>query len=341
MAYTKTAKTAKTAKTFKKPAAETVSVEEKITNLFVEGLKQGIVAWQKPWVNAILGNVVSGTNYSGGNKFWGALHAAMYNVRPFYATVAGAMAKLGYKRAENGYTDSKGNAVPFPIKAGAKGLHITYYEPKTTDAKDANGQPILDSAGNTLKSKFFILKSFVVFSIDHLDWDLSKFVPQMKDNQNLDSGESIVAGYKNCPKIQHGGNEACYFPTADFVQMPEIGQFKSSEDYYRTLFHELVHSTGHKAKLKRAGFDAYCTRHEYSFEELVAEIGAGMLCELSGIPMDTENSITYLNHWISKLQSEPKWIMKAVSQAKKAVEMILGRSIDPKAEAEVAEELEA
>jgi antirestriction protein ArdC len=43
--------------------------------------------------------------------------------------------------------------------------------------------------------------------------------------------------------------------------------------------------------------------------------------------MNVQNSIAYLNGWISKLQSEPKWIFKAVNEAKKAVEMILGRSL--------------
>jgi antirestriction protein ArdC len=82
-------------------------------------------------------------------------------------------------------------------------------------------------------------------------------------------------------------------------------------------------------KLNRQGvaqFDRFGS-HQYSYEELIAEIGAGMLCELSGIQMNVQNSQAYLNGWISKLESEPKWIFKAVNEAKKAVELILGRSL--------------
>ena len=53
--------------------------------------------------------------------------------------------------------------------------------------------------------------------------------------------------------------------------------------------------------------------------------------------MTVQNIKTYLNGWISKLQAEPKWISKAVAGAKKAVELILGRSLATAAEAEVAE----
>ena len=101
---------------YTKNAAVEVSVEQKITDLFIEGLKQGIVGWQKPWVTSLVGNVAYNSVYTGSNAFWANLHAVMYNVQPHYATIAGAMAKLGYKKSGNGYVDCKGNAVPFTIK---------------------------------------------------------------------------------------------------------------------------------------------------------------------------------------------------------------------------------
>jgi antirestriction protein ArdC len=196
------------------------------------------------------------------------------------------------------------------------------------ECKDANGNPILDSNGDKKTYSFPTIKGFVVFSVDHLNWDLSKYIPEMKQNPLLDSGESILKGYANCPEVVTS-NKAAYSPTVNKLYMPTIGQFVSSNEYYQTLFHELVHSTGHMDKLNRQGvaqFDRFGS-HQYSYEELIAEIGAGMLCELSGIQMNVQNSQAYLNGWISKLESEPKWIFKAVNEAKKAVELILGRSL--------------
>ena len=53
----------------------------------------------------------------------------------------------------------------------------------------------------------------------------------------------------------------------------------------RTLFHELVHSTGHKSRLHREQFDnpVRFGAESYSKEELVAELGSSMLCGVSGI----------------------------------------------------------
>jgi antirestriction protein ArdC len=47
-----------------------------------------------------------------------------------------------------------------------------------------------------------------------------------------------------CPQIKHGGSEAFYAPVNDYIQMPKLEHFKSSESYYAVLFHELIHSTG-------------------------------------------------------------------------------------------------
>jgi antirestriction protein ArdC len=313
---------------YTKNANVEASVEAKITDLFINGLKQGIVGWQKPWITNVVGNVAYDSVYTGANLFWANLHASMYGVQAHYATVAGAAKKLGYKKQGNGYVDSKGAAVPFPIKKGAKGLHLIRVTPIVKECKDANGNPILDSNGDKKTYSFPTIKGFVVFSVDHLNWDMSKYIPEMKQNPLLDSGESILKGYANCPEIIKS-NKAAYSPTVNKLYMPTIGQFVSSNEYYQTLFHELVHSTGHMDKLNRQGvaqFDRFGS-HQYSYEELIAEIGAGMLCELSGIQMNVQNSQAYLNGWISKLESEPKWIFKAVNEAKKAVELILGRSL--------------
>ena len=115
---------------YTKNASVEASVESKITELFIEGLKQGIVGWQKPWVTSVVGNVAYNSVYTGSNAFWATLHAAMYNVAPHYATIAGAMAKLNFKKVGNGYVDSKGNQVPFPIKKGAKG-YLSCVAPST------------------------------------------------------------------------------------------------------------------------------------------------------------------------------------------------------------------
>jgi antirestriction protein ArdC len=59
--------------------------------------------------------------------------------------------------------------------------------------------------------------------------------------------------------------------------MPRPTTFDSGQEYYSTLFHELTHSTGHPSRLDRDSVrvTARFGSHEYSKEELIAEMGVG------------------------------------------------------------------
>jgi antirestriction protein ArdC len=134
----------------------------------------------------------------------------------------------------------------------------------------------------------------------------------------------------NCPAIDHnGGNSAYYTPSKDTVSMPKREQFQTNGGYYLTLFHELAHSTGHFTRLDRfkKNKEEYSLNHkkDYSFEELVAEMTACFVGSHCGIMNESmvNNSGAYITGWISKLQSNTDWIVKASGQATKAMEFIL------------------
>ena len=105
-----------------------------------------------------------------------------------------------------------------------------------------------------------------------------------------------------------------------------MGAFESAEAYYRVLFHELTHSTGHRNRLARDGVvnPIRFGSHEYSEEELVAEMGAAMLAGHAGIGADVENSAAYLDTWLKKLKREPGMLVTAGGQAQKAADLIRG-----------------
>ena len=68
-------------------------------------------------------------------------------------------------------------------------------------------------------------------------------------------------------------NSAYYSPATDTVVVPHLEQYDDVEEYYSTLFHELVHSTGVSKRCDRGlGHMAGKKSEEYSREELVAEI---------------------------------------------------------------------
>jgi len=132
----------------------------------------------------------------------------------------------------------------------------------------------------------------------------------------------------NRPSLSHGGERAFYVPSRHHVQMPNPETFVTNDDYYKTLFHELVHSTGHETILKRLDKVAAFGSDAYSKEELVAEIGSQFLVGLTGIsPKDDEqNSQAYINGWVKELKDKPKMALSAATKAMKAVDFILDES---------------
>jgi len=108
--------------------------------------------------------------------------------------------------------------------------------------------------------------------------------------------------------------------------MPSPRTFYRDEEYYSTLFHELVHSTGHQRRLNRHSKfpDHQFGSHNYSQEELVAEMGAAFLCGLCGIENATiDNSASYIQSWLKKLKDDNRFVIKAASHAQRAVDYIL------------------
>ena len=98
-----------------------------------------------------------------------------------------------------------------------------------------------------------------------------------------------TAARQQAPAIHHGGGEAYYLPSADAVHMPPREAFNSPAAYYATLFHELTHATGHTSRLNRKGVtDAVMFgSHEYSREELIAEMGSAFVAGHCGIEAAT------------------------------------------------------
>ena len=151
--------------------------------------------------------------------------------------------------------------------------------------------------------------------------------PLRNDNDAIAACDAIVAGMPNPPSIRFGGDRAFYRQWTDEVHMPKREAFVSSEEFYSTLLHELVHSTGHRERLNRKTLTDGTPfgSPTYTREELVAEMGAAFLCAEAGIEDPTiDNSAAYIAGWLSFLRSDPKALVVAGAQAQKAADHVLG-----------------
>jgi antirestriction protein ArdC len=284
-------------------------VYEKITDIIIEKLEQGVVPWHKPWnsYGAPI-NLVSKRSYRGINVF--LLMALDYEF-PYY---------LSFKQAKQ---------LGGTIKRGEKAHVVVFY--KWLEAQDEQGNTIIKDDG---QPKIIpMLRYYNIFNIEQCAYLDPKYIPEFEqhDFQPIEQAESVVQAMPLKPEIQFSKGSACYIPNKDLVMMPSQQAFKSNEELYSTLFHELTHSTGHVSRLCRPGVTdiAAFGSNKYSKEELIAEMGATFLCAEVGIANQTiNNSAAYINSWLNKLRNDKRLVLIAAGAAQKACDYILNRKFN-------------
>lgn len=134
----------------------------------------------------------------------------------------------------------------------------------------------------------------------------------------IDTAESFIAAQG--ADIRHGGAEAFYAPQGDYITLPVMGDFETSESYYATAFHELIHWTGAEKRLNREGVAKFSGfgSPEYCYEELIAEFGACMTGAALGVSGEHVNHASYIASWVKRLREKPSVLTRASTDAYKA-----------------------
>jgi len=185
-----------------------------------------------------------------------------------------------------------------------------------------------------LTKKTFLLRFYHVFNSEQADFDdqgkqkiaqLQSLVDEKVNDEHLEA-ESIIQGYDRGPEIIFSDKDdrAYYAPVADLISVPHRKYFTSSSAFYRVLFHEMGHSTGHPKRLNR--YDGMSNSYgdiPYSKEELVAELCSSFLAGIAHLDPDIRNSAAYIRGWASVLRDNQKWVMWAAARAEKAADHIL------------------
>ena len=297
------------------------SVYEVITDRIIDELEKGVVPWRKPWKGGAPCNLISKKEYRGINTIILSMTSCS---SPYFATVR-QINKLGGR-----------------VKKGAKGIPVVFWKfPEGNQKDDSAGETVVDGNGPP-KWTVPIIRYYTVFNVDQCEGLDDKIPVEEKIVFNpISECEKVVESYPESPPILHEGIKACYRPSEDSVFMPAPESFISSEHYYGVLFHELIHSTGHESRLKREGVTglSFFGDHEYSKEELVAEIGASFLCGTTGLDTGSifTNQVAYLKSWLKALKNDKRMIIQAAAQAQKAVDHILDvKSYESTSDKEIA-----
>ena len=269
---------------------------DRITERIVSLLSQGTVPWHKPWhvQTGLPRNLITQKPYRGINVF---LLMSMSYESPHWLTFRQAI-QLGGS-----------------VKKGEKACPIVFWKQTTIEDKES-GEP----------QKIPLLRLYHVFNVAQCEGLKSMPAPAAVPLA-ITSAAEIVAKMPQPPAIKHGMTRAYYSPSDDTVGMPERNRFETEDAYHATLFHELVHATGHESRLKRASImerNGFGTM-PYCKEELVAELGSAFLCGYAEIIDRTiDNSAAYIEGWLDSLKDDPTLIVYAAAQAHKAADFILG-----------------
>src|SRR3954467_7885904 len=289
-----------------------------ITGQIVAALEGGNTPpWRRPWrVGPNAGspaNVVSRKPYRGINPILLDMAAARHGLSSKWWATFNQWKQLG------------GKVMPRPshVPSGRWGTAIVFWSPIN--------KTVTNDRGEDEEDRFFVMRCYTVFNVDQVEGGHLDHL--RAGHGETDTAGQVVIDYEPAEAaiaatgitVRHGGERAFYSPSGDFVQVPPKASFTEPDEYYETVFHELVHATEHPSRLNWSRKEHENT---YALGELVAEIGACYLARELGVPAseDLDNHVAYLGHWLQAMKNDSRFAFIASSQASKAADFLLSFS---------------
>jgi len=309
------------------------NIYKTINDKVLEGLEKDGLKWFMPWKSGMGNSPINNAT----KKAYKGINIWLLNIE---------MRTNGYESNEwvtyKQAIDKGGN-----VKKGQKSTEVVYWKISFYD-KTANPKKFYRSEKDAMSDgvakenihKVFTLYNYRVFNIAQCEG-----LTAIRTNEELETPSEIgnikVASdycdnYLKNEEISltHNATSSAYYqPSTDIINMPVLESFKDVDSYYKTLFHEISHSTGHEKRLKRQGVIKGGKGTDlYAKEELIAEITSLYMSGVCGImPTDhLDNSQAYLNGWIKRIKNfkgnEEKLIVSAMTQASKSADLIISHS---------------
>jgi len=285
-----------------KPARTGRDAAAEISAIIIDRLEKGVPPWTRPWRTSGSGGRPlrhCGTPYTGINNLLLWALGDMHGYRSRYWMTYRQASELGaqVRRGEQ----------------GALSLYYSSFKKTETDAV----------SGEAVERSIRFLRHYIVFNADQIDGLPGYYYPPEVPATPLSPSlrqAAIDSFFAAIPAdVRHGGNGAFYSPTFDYIQMPKRSSFISMDHYASVRVHETGHWTGHGDRLARS-FGKRFGDKAYAFEELVAEITAGLVCAELGLPNELHDShASYVGHWLGILKADKTAIIHAASKAEQAL----------------------
>ena len=304
--------------------ADAREVAQRYADLFIARFDEiGPNGWRKPWISASAtsGGNISGRQYTRSNRL---LLSFLCDYKCWEIPVF--------------MTWNQANKLGVCVTKGEKSFPVVWFKDwYEKDRKRISTQEYLNLLPDEQQNwkRKYMLSYNNVFNIGQTNfrterpeqWQaLENKVKTVIETKVRCSSEAFDKALENqtwlCPILQNDGNSAFYSPADDKIVVPRKENFPDQRDFYGTLSHEMVHSTGTKERLDRDMSGMFGTE-SYAREELVAELGSAILSSMTGITTTIkEDNLQYLKNWTEAIGNDPGIITGAVSEAAYAAELI-------------------
>ena len=280
-----------------------MTIYENVTTRILNQLAAGQIPWRKTWTSGLPKSLTTGKEYRGVNIL--VLGSTEYRSR-YWLTFREAQRQGGH------------------VRKGQRATPVIYWKWRTPE----------ELARRTLetgKEDVAPCVPFVsaVFNLEQVEGVVTPADDlQRRTNDRLQVAEQMFDVMPDKPEIVHTLTaQPAYSPRLDRVTLPHLSQFDSADEFYATLFHELVHATGAPRRLNRFAEAEGDRVEKYSFEELVAEFGAAFLCGFAGIENRNTEALqaSYIEGWARVFQQDNRVLVRAASAAQRAADYIRGK----------------
>ena len=308
-----------------KGGSSRVDLYQYVTDKIIAAIEKGSPPWRKPWralektsqspvpINAFTGAYYSGINIM---LLWLAAEERGY----------GSNRWLTWRQAKQaGGT----------VRAGETATLAVVFKQWQKQAEDSEGQKLFDKDKQPVMETIPMLRALYLFNVEQCDGlpdaiGCAQSAPLTNDSLGSVNPE-ILARISSITEacgvvLEHRNqNRAFYSAVRDRITLPLAQAFFTEADYWATLLHELIHSTGHAKRLNRIGITSPAREFgdpDYAFEELIAEIGCAFLCAELGVYGEVQHD-SYVDHWLKVLHEDKRSLFRASRQAREAIEYLL------------------
>lgn len=293
-----------------------VDLYSKITDRIVKDLDKGVRPWVKPWsVGNGTGRITralrhNGMPYQGINTLllWSETVAKGF-VSPIWMTFKQSVELGGH------------------VRKGETGTTVVYASRFTRTEIDAQGDEV--------ERGIPFLKAYTVFCADQIEGLPAHYYavpePVVDPVQRIAHADRFFDN--TGAVVRYGGDKAYYAPSSDHVQLPSPEFFRDAASFVAIRAHETLHWTAAPHRLNRDLSRYHKDATDRAREELVAELGAAMLCADLDIVPELEprpDHAAYIQSWAQVLGSDKRAIFQAAAHAQRAVNYL--HDLQPQAE---------